>query len=144
MAAILPQGMRAVSTEISAETGAGGFILPNDRVDVIHTVAEDKGGGQSVNVSRTILTNVRVLAIDQQADDTSKEAVAIGKTATLELTPEQAEEIAAAEASGSLSLALRSTADNDEAPLVRQDNRRVVRIIRAGATETFEIPRDRN
>src|SRR5436190_9579977 len=67
MAAILPTGMRAISTEISAETGAGGFILPNDRVDVILTRREkvaDKSGTDAVN-SEIILPNVRVLAIDQ-------------------------------------------------------------------------------
>src|SRR6187455_2572688 len=67
MAAILPSGMRAVSTEISPETGAGGFILPNDRVDVILSKRpkdNDKNGGASPS-SETILTNVKVLAIDQ-------------------------------------------------------------------------------
>ena len=67
MAAILPTGMRAISTEISPETGAGGFILPNDRVDVILSKREknpDSSGPDVVN-SEIILTNVRVLAIDQ-------------------------------------------------------------------------------
>src|SRR6202171_3720395 len=68
MAAILPTGMRAVSTEISPETGAGGFILPNDRVDVLLTKREknpDKSASADIVVSEIILTNVRVLAIDQ-------------------------------------------------------------------------------
>src|SRR6266849_5668104 len=68
MAAILPSGMRAVSTEISAETGAGGFILPNDRVDVIQTKRDknpDSANAQDVVTSVIILTNIRVLAIDQ-------------------------------------------------------------------------------
>ena len=68
MAAILPTGMRAVSTEISPETGAGGFILPNDRVDVIlskHDKNPDRSGGPDVVSSEIILSNVRVLAIDQ-------------------------------------------------------------------------------
>jgi pilus assembly protein CpaB len=67
MAAMLPSGMRAVSTEISPETGAGGFILPNDRVDVILSKREknpDKGGPDLVN-AEIILSNIRVLAIDQ-------------------------------------------------------------------------------
>lgn len=143
LSAILPSGKRAIGVRVTAENTAGGFILPNDRVDVIHTVAEDKGGGQSVNVSRTILSNIRVLAIDQKADETSGDAVAIGKTATLELSPKEAEIIAAAEASGALSLALRSTADNDEAPSASQDKNRLVRIIRSGQVQTVEIPRDR-
>ena len=67
MAAILPTGFRAISTEISPETGAGGFILPNDRVDVILSKREknpDQSGTDVVN-SEIILTNIRVLAIDQ-------------------------------------------------------------------------------
>ncbi len=67
MAAILPTGMRAVSTEISPETGAGGFILPNDRVDVILSKREknpDKGSPDLVH-AEIILSNIRVLAIDQ-------------------------------------------------------------------------------
>ena len=68
MAAILPTGMRAISTEISPETGAGGFILPNDRVDVILSKREknpDGSGQPDVVNSEIILSNVRVLAIDQ-------------------------------------------------------------------------------
>src|ERR1700704_3856533 len=68
MAAILPSGMRAISTEISPETGAGGFILPHDRVDVILTKREkstDPTITQDIVVSVIILTNIRVLAIDQ-------------------------------------------------------------------------------
>src|SRR6201995_284057 len=68
MAAILPSGARAVSTEVSPETGAGGFILPNDRVDVILSKRDknpDRGGPSDMVVSEIILTNIRVLAIDQ-------------------------------------------------------------------------------
>jgi pilus assembly protein CpaB len=113
MAAILPTGMRAVSTEISAETGAGGFILPNDRVDVILTKREktgDKSGADVVN-SEIILPNVRVLAIDQAPKEKDGQNVLVGRTVTLELKPEQAETLARARQGGTLSLALRSIAD---------------------------------
>jgi pilus assembly protein CpaB len=114
MAAILPPGMRAVSTEISPETGAGGFILPNDRVDVILSrrdrEAEKAGGGDSF-VSETILNNVRVLAIDQAVEEKNGQKVVVGKTATLELAPRQAESLALARQLGTLSLALRSLVD---------------------------------
>ena len=117
MAAMLPKGMRAVSVAISAETGAGGFILPNDRVDVLLTSKEDAGGSQR-NVTETILTNVRVLAIDKTfRTDEKGEPVAEGKTATLELEPAQTEAIAFAEQSGQLSLTLRSIADNGDSKL---------------------------
>jgi pilus assembly protein CpaB len=114
MAAILPSGMRAIATQISAETGAGGFILPNDRVDVILTRRDreaEKASGTEVQVSETILRNVRVLAIDQTLDDKGAQKNVIGKTATLELSERQAETLSLAQKVGTLSLALRSITD---------------------------------
>src|SRR3954463_7246412 len=94
MAAILPSGMRAVSTQISPENGAGGFILPNDRVDVILTRRDpnaEKSGGGEARTSETVLNNIRVLAIDQNIEEKNGQKVVVGKTATLELSPSQAE-----------------------------------------------------
>jgi pilus assembly protein CpaB len=110
MAAILPAGMRAISTPIREETSAGGFILPNDRVDVIlsHKI---KVGSKEEPVSEAILRNVRVLAIGQEIENKDGEKVATGKTATLELTPRQAELLALAQSMGEISLSLRSLAD---------------------------------
>jgi pilus assembly protein CpaB len=114
MAAILPAGMRAVSTEISPETGAGGFILPNDRVDVIlskHDKNPDRAGGPESVSSEIILSNIRVLAIDQAPKEKEGQNTVVGRTVTLELKPEQAETLGRAHQSGSLTLALRSIAD---------------------------------
>jgi pilus assembly protein CpaB len=113
MAAILPSGFRAISTEISPETGAGGFILPNDRVDVILSKRNQNpdSKGPDVAHSEIILTNVRVLAIDQAPKEKEGTNALVGKTVTLELKPEQAEMLARARQSGSLTLALRSIAD---------------------------------
>ncbi len=114
MAAILPTGMRAISTEISAETGAGGFILPNDRVDVILSKREknpDRSGPADIVVSEIILANVRVLAIDQAPKEKDGQSALVGKTVTLELKPEQAETLARSRQTGTLTLALRSIAD---------------------------------
>jgi pilus assembly protein CpaB len=133
LATVLPRGKRAMAVRISAESTAGGFILPNDRVDVLHS------DGRSP-VSHTILSNVRVLAIDQVVDDNKNEnskANVIGKTATLELDPSQAEILTAAQAVGTLSLSLRSAADNDD---YRLSNRQAVRIIRAGHSEILNTP----
>jgi pilus assembly protein CpaB len=96
MAAILPAGYRAISTEISPETGAGGFILPNDRVDVILTKREKNPDSKGPDISSTeiILTNVRVLAIDQAPKEKEGSSSLVGKTVTLELKPEQAETLA--------------------------------------------------
>lgn len=114
MSSLLPSGKRAVATEISVATGAGGFILPNDRVDVI--MVRKSGGSDGAYVTETVLSNVRVLAIDQQIqenEDGSKSAV--GTTATLELTPDQTKVIAVAQQMAErLSLALRSVADAQE------------------------------
>ena len=128
MAAILPAGYRAISTEISPETGAGGFILPNDRVDVLLTKRDknpDKTGPDVPN-SEVILSNIRVLAIDQAPKEKEGASALVGKTVTLELKPEQAEILARSRQSGSLTLALRSIADINavEKPDDQQLNRR--------------------
>jgi pilus assembly protein CpaB len=137
MAAILPTGMRAISTEISPETGAGGFILPNDRVDVIlskHDKSPDRTGSSDVVNSEIILSNVRVLAIDQAPKEKDGQNAVVGKTVTLELRPEQAETLARARQSGTLALALRSIADinvvenrSDDQALRRGESVNVVR-----------------
>ena len=113
MAAILPAGHRAVSTEISPETGAGGFILPNDRVDVLLTKKDKNpdGKGADVAVSEIILSNIRVLAIDQAPKEKEGSSALVGRTVTLELKPDQTEMLARSRQSGTLSLALRSIAD---------------------------------
>jgi pilus assembly protein CpaB len=117
MAAILPTGMRALSTEISAETGAGGFILPNDRVDVILTKREhappnpDGSASADIITSQVILASIRVLAIDQAPKEKDGQNAVVGKTATLEVTPDDAETLTRARQSGTLSLALRSIVD---------------------------------
>ena len=113
MAAILPAGYRAISTEISPETGAGGFILPNDRVDVLLTKRDKSpdGKGADVSNSEVVLSNIRVLAIDQAPKEKEGSSSLVGRTVTLELKPEQAETLARSRQSGSLTLALRSIAD---------------------------------
>lgn len=107
MAAMLSPGMRAVSITISAETSAGGFILPNDRVDVIMTRDLSEGGGKKAVQAETILRDVRVLAIDQAAEQPKDAQFAVGKTATVEVTPGQSELIEESRMMGTLSLALR-------------------------------------
>jgi pilus assembly protein CpaB len=132
--AILPSGMRAIAVRVSAQNTAGGAILPGDRVDVVLTTSQQTSPDAAAeNVSRTILTNVKVLAIDQTVDEENDEAFVVGKTATLELDPAQVELVTAAEASGTLSLALRSMADADEAVSVNENRQTgTVRIFRAG------------
>jgi pilus assembly protein CpaB len=120
LSSILPAGKRAVATEITVATGAGGFILPNDRVDVIMV---RKGSGKGFD-TETVLSNVRILAIDQQIEekeDGSKSV--IGTTATLELTPDQSRVLAVAQQMADrLSLALRSVADAQEPDTAAADH----------------------
>lgn len=142
MSSILPSGKRAIATQIAADTSAGGFILPNDYVDVIMTRRKQGAGGSSDGfITETILTNIRVLAIDQtiqEGEDGRKDIV--GQTATLELTPQQSELITVAQQMADrLSLTLRPIADAQEpvtSPgdyLVSGDGRRgTVRMIKSG------------
>lgn len=140
MAAILPSGMRAVSTEISPETGAGGFILPNDHVDVILSRRDreaEKSSGLDSFVSETILNNIRVLAIDQTVEEKNGQKVVVGKTATLELNPRQAEALALSRQLGTLSLALRSLADGSKTEDRAQQQRGGgINTVRFGITTT--------
>jgi pilus assembly protein CpaB len=117
MAAILPKGMRAIAVRVSEESGAGGFILPNDRVDVVLTrKIDDDSGSAKVVTSETILSNVKVLAIDQafRREGEGEQVIVAKKTATLELNPQQSEVVSMAESLGQLSLVLRSIAENGD------------------------------
>jgi pilus assembly protein CpaB len=147
MAAILPSGMRAISTDVTPETGAAGFILPNDRVDVILSRRDreaEKAAGVEVHTSEIILSNVRVLAIDQTVEEKGNQRVVVGKTATLELTPRQAETLVLARTMGQLSLALRSIQDaqgNTEMPADDRGARRAgINIVRYGVS-TMTTPK---
>ena len=147
MAAILPSGMRAVSTDVTPETGAAGFILPNDHVDVILSRRDrdaEKAAGVEVHTSETILSNVRVLAIDQTVEEKGGQRVVVGKTVTLELTQRQAETLVMSRTQGQLSLALRSLVDaaGDKSDTATDDRgrRTGVNIVRFGVT-TITTPK---
>ena len=115
MAATLTPGMRAVAINVSTDTGAGGFILPNDRVDLISTVQVSDSPKRFK--TSTLLENLRVLAMDQTNKEDAGQKVVIAKTATLEVTPSQAELIQASGSMGTLSLTLRSLADSSASAL---------------------------
>lgn len=116
MAATLGPGMRAISIPVTVDTGAGGFILPNDRVDVLLT--RDMGGNGGKNFqSETLLKDVRMLAIDQTIQQDKDKQFVVGKTATVELTPKQTEILSQAGQTGVISLALRSLGDSEGMPV---------------------------
>jgi pilus assembly protein CpaB len=114
LSAILPSGKRAVaiSTDNRGANTAGGFILPNDRVDVVATFkGEAIGGRGDAYATETIIRNIRVLAIGQNVQERNGEKVVVGETATLEVEPDQVETLVQAQRTGTLSLALRSLKD---------------------------------
>ena len=116
LAAVLSPGMRAVSVKVNAASGISGLVFPGDRVDVIlsHKIKTQGTKNRTVrSASETVLTNVRVLAIGQTTDDQKSEPI-VAKTATLEVSPKQAEVVAVVIQLGKLSLSLRSLAKTDE------------------------------
>ncbi len=117
LAAALGPGMRAVTVPVSAQSAVAGFVFPGDRVDLILTQSVAGGGdGPPLKASETVLRNLRVLATDQktdkQQDESGNTVVSTYSTVTVEATPRIAEKIAVAQTVGTLSLSLRSIADN--------------------------------
>lgn len=117
LAAALGPGMRAVTVAVSAQSGVAGFVFPGDRVDLVLTQDVAGGGdGPPLKASETIIRNLRVLATDQRTDNVvneeGKTVVSTFSTVTIEATPKISEKIAVAQTIGSLSLSLRSIADN--------------------------------
>ena len=117
LAAALTPGMRAITVPVSAQSGVAGFVFPGDRVDMVLTQSVNgTDGGNALKASETIIRNLRVLATDQstvqeKAEDGST-IVKHCRAVTLEVTPVIAEKIAVAQTIGTLSLSLRSLADN--------------------------------
>lgn len=116
LAAALGPGMRAITVPVSTLTGVAGFVFPGDRVDLLLTQKVTGDSGPALKVSETIMRNLRVLATDQKAkstvDDDGNTVVSKYKLVTLEVTPNIAEKITVAQSIGTLSLSLRSLADN--------------------------------
>lgn len=128
LAAVLEPGKRAVAVPVDGATGVGGFVLPGDEVDVILTIERDQSGGgeggsEKRHFAETLLKGVRVLAVDQTADNGTGQAK-LAKTATLEVTPKQAEKLALGLSLGDLGLSLRSLQQRaaDAAPAAAAGN----------------------
>jgi pilus assembly protein CpaB len=130
MSSILPKGKRAIAVGVEAETTAGGFILPGDKVDVILTRKSDTGA-----LSETILENIRVLAIDTTtAGEQDQKNLAPKRTATLELTLSQSEIVAQSQQTGTIALALRSAQDSADDAEADGTRRRGVSYVKYGVT----------
>ena len=137
VSAMLASGTRAVAINIDSQgaTSAGGFILPNDRVDVLRTFREDDAGKESF-ATQTLLSNIRVLAIGQNVQEKNGQPVVVGSNATLEVDPRQAETLVLAQRVGQLSLVLRSMLDSGQsgtpAPAPAEPPESGMTIVRAG------------
>jgi len=140
LAATLTPGHRAVSIPITQESGAGGFILPNDRVDLMAT--ELVSDSPKRYMAHVVLANIRVLAMDQTVKQDKDQKTVLARTATLEVTPAQARAVGRAQAAGPITLILRPIGDpkamaaveNDTAPEETTDGN--VTVIRFGITTT--------
>ncbi|MGB6230382.1 MAG: Flp pilus assembly protein CpaB [Litorimonas sp.] len=148
MAALLRPGMRAVTVRISVDTASGGFIQPGDKVDIIlQESLDDLSGGDTRIIASTIFENVTVLAIDQIFSTSPEGGAAVpGSTATLELSPRDAERVTVAQVKGDLSLVLRGFSDSDAwAPTRASDlsdtDRAIppVAIYRRGAAQSIAV-----
>lgn len=160
LAAMLSPGMRAISVPVNATTGISGLVFPGDKVDVVltHTVeAEQSTTGTKRRASETVLHDIRVLALDQRTDDQDGKRI-VAKTATVEVTPEQAEKISLAMQLGNLSLVLRPlareddekedkrlpvTVDSEVSAIVgaprRATKKETVKVVRGGKTEELSF-----
>lgn len=147
LAVVLQPGMRAIGVPVSVESGAGGFILPGDRVDVIQTrevTPPDGGSGDKPRLTEPVVINVRVLAIDQKTTPEKDSQSIVGAVATLEVTPDAAEALVEAISRGDLQLTLRSYADAG-APsgvaVARNSAGPTVRVFRNGEATTVTVAR---
>ena len=128
MSAVIQPGMRAITTRVTAETASGGFVLPGDHVDIYYTEPDDRSNGTKFTL---LLENVKVLAIDAMYSDNTETPHLAGATATLELSPSDAEFFTTARNSrGQISLALRSAFEPKEP--VTERRRMDVDVIRYG------------
>lgn len=139
LAAALGPGMRAITIPVSSKSGVGGFIFPGDHVDLLLTQTISGAGGPPLKETETILRNLRILATDTATSSevvNGKTVVKSNHTVTIEVTPRLAEKISVAQTLGSLSLSLRSIADNqsDLDRLVASGNLKIP----AGASKDVE------
>ena len=142
MAVVLQPGMRAMAVPINAETAAGGFILPGDRVDVLQSRTDSNGGSKTM-LTEVLMRNVRVLAIDQNIEPAKDARTIVGGVATLEIPAGDVEVIARGTAQGEMQLALRSYADIGGPPgrgVASRASAQGVRVFRAGQVTEVANP----
>ncbi|MBA4013562.1 MAG: Flp pilus assembly protein CpaB [Phenylobacterium sp.] len=142
MAVVLQPGMRAMAVPINAETAAGGFILPGDRVDVLQSRSDSSSGSKTM-LTEVLMRNVRVLAIDQNIEPAKDARTIVGGVATIEIPATDVEVIARGKAQGEMQLALRSYADIGGPPgrgIASRASAQGVRVFRAGQVTEVANP----
>lgn len=137
LASLIEPDKRAISVRVDDVVGVGGFLLPGNRVDVLATW---QTGNDGTAESKTILEDLRVLAVDQTAS-TDKTQPVVVRAVTLEMTPAQAEVLVKGMAAGKLQLALRNPLDNHKRPVIAEP---VARVEKASPPEVIRpLVRDR-
>lgn len=135
LSTLIEEGMRAVSVNVDEVRGVAGFILPGDRVDVVLTRNERPTGNDSNPVADVLLQNVKVLAIDQVANERTDKPT-LAKAVTLELNIQQSQKVILAQGVGRLSLVLRQAGEADST-----DTRRVT-MADLGLTEAVQAKKE--
>jgi pilus assembly protein CpaB len=139
MAVRLPEGMRAMSLPLSLESGAGGFIAPGDRVDIMSTHPDQSKNGSGGMLTETVLSNALVLAIDQKVDSPKSGGTVTGSTITVEVPVINASAVAKARTQGGLTMALRSYADIGGGAAGPSADGHTVKIFRGGSAAEVVI-----
>lgn len=137
LSVVLQPGMRAVAIPVSSESGAGGFILPGDRVDVVQSRQAPDGEGF---ITEVLMQNVRVLAIDQSTEPEKESKTIVGGTVTLEVPASDVGVLARGKAQGEMMLSLRAYTDIG-GPIGRgvQARSEMVRVNRGGEVQEMAV-----
>jgi pilus assembly protein CpaB len=151
----LAKGMRAFAIRVDVASGVSGFITPGDRVDIYWSGRAEMSDGETQSITQLIQPGIRILAIDQSAD-AERDSPTVARTVTVEATPSQVAALAQAQATGSLSLALVGTFDEDgtegvaidqsdllgieRTQVVQQERERVCTIRTRRGAEVVDIP----
>ena len=138
----IERGMRAFAVKVDVASGVSGFLRPGDRVDVYWTgsVNQDVSGAVQGEITKLIEANVRLIAVDQSADESNGEA-SIARTVTVAVRPDQVAGLAQAQFTGRLSLSLVGANDDTVADAIQVDQRRLLGIVNAPTAAVVQVER---
>ncbi|WP_080994042.1 Flp pilus assembly protein CpaB, partial [Vibrio campbellii] len=116
LAALIPENKRAITIRVNDVIGVAGFLLPGNKVDILNTISSGKGKSAS---TKTVLKNIKVLAVDQTAKTNDNKPVIV-RAVTLEVTPKEAEKLLSENSKGKIQLALRNPHEVDKPVVARR------------------------